>query len=149
VKCFKGHNVCQKALQGAFEHIVNKGTAQSTTAELIANFTDLLLKKGGVRMTEKQLETTLDNVVRLFSYLNDKDMFSEFYRKLLSKRLLLQRSSSADAEKSMIGKLKLRCGAQFTSKMEGMINDIRDEVRTCTITPTYKQYLLQSLPAFT
>jgi cullin 1 len=28
----------------------------------------------------------------------------------------------------MIGKLKLRCGAQFTSKMEGMINDIRDEV---------------------
>jgi len=30
-----------------------------------------------------------------------------------------------DAEKSMIGKLKLRCGAQYTSKLEGMINDMR------------------------
>jgi len=43
----------------------------------------------------------------------------------LSKRLLLQKSASDDAEKSMIGKLKLRCGAQFTSKFEGMINDMR------------------------
>ena len=24
----------------------------------------------------------------------------------------------------MIGKLKLRCGAQFTGKMEGMLNDL-------------------------
>jgi len=44
---------------------------------------------------------------------------------MLAKRLLLQRSASMDAEKSMIGKLKLRCGAQFTSKLEGMINDMR------------------------
>jgi cullin 1 len=27
-------------------------------------------------------------------------------------------------ERLMIGKLKLRCGAQFTSKMEGMLNDL-------------------------
>lgn len=128
VKCFKGHNVCQKALQNAFEEIVNRGTLQATTAELIADFTDSVLRKGGLRLEEKQLQTTLDNIVRLFSYLHDKDMFSKFYRQLLSKRLLQQRSASAEAEKSMIGKLKLRCGAQYTSKLEGMINDMRDEV---------------------
>ena len=49
---------------------------------------------------------------------------SEFYRKLLSKRLLLQVSESIDFEKDMIGRLKLRCGAQYTSKLEGMINDM-------------------------
>lgn len=123
--CFKGHSIFHKALQSAFESVINRGTAHATTAELLADYTDVVLKKGGMRSTETQLQTTLDNVVRLFAYLTDKDMFSEFYRKLLSKRLLLQRSASKDAENSMIGKLKLRCGAQFTSKMEGMINDMR------------------------
>jgi cullin 1 len=60
----------------------------------------------------------------LFSYLNDKDLFSDIYRNLLAKRLLNQKSANDDAEKSMIGKLKLKCGAQFTSKMEGMLNDL-------------------------
>jgi cullin 1 len=56
--------------------------------------------------------------------LNDKDLFSDIYRNLLAKRLLNQKSANDDAEKSMIGKLKLKCGAQFTSKMEGMLNDL-------------------------
>ena len=63
-------------------------------------------------------------MVRLFSYLSDKDIFAEFYKKQLAKRLLLARSSSDDAERSMIAKLKLRCGAQFTSKLEGMVTDM-------------------------
>ncbi|EGZ29899.1 hypothetical protein PHYSODRAFT_538079 [Phytophthora sojae] len=63
-------------------------------------------------------------VVFVFSYLTDKDLFAEIYRNQLAKRLLNQRSASADAEVLMIGKLKLRCGAQFTGKMEGMMNDL-------------------------
>ena len=100
-------------------------------------------------MEEKALEKALDNAVRLFAYLTDKDMFSEFYRKLLSKRLLLQASEDMACEKvplhlspsselysilfyrvfspqSMIGKLKVRCGALYTTKFEGMINDMRN-----------------------
>jgi len=37
---------------------------------------------------------------------------------------LNQRSASDDAEKAMIAKLKVQCGTQFTSKMEGMLNDL-------------------------
>ena len=66
----------------------------------------------------------LEKVVRLFGYLSDKDIFVEFYRKQLAKRLLLARSVGASAERSMIAKLKLRCGAQFTSKLEGMVTDM-------------------------
>lgn len=57
----------------------------------------------------------LEKVVQLFSYLTDKDMFAELYRNQLAKRLLNQRSASDEMERLMIGKLKLRCGAQFTS----------------------------------
>ena len=62
--------------------------------------------------------------MQMFSYLNDKDVFNEIYRNQLAKRLLNQRSASDEHERMMIGKLKLKCGAQFTSKLEGMLNDL-------------------------
>jgi len=60
-----------------------------------------------------------------FRFLHDRDVFSEYYKGQLSKRLLTGRSASDDAEKSMIGKLKAECGYQFTQQLEGMFTDIR------------------------
>jgi len=122
--CFQGHTIFQKAMKEAFEVFVNKDIGKTSTAELLSNFCDNLLKKSGERLSEEALEEKLEKVVRLFSYLSDKDIFAEFYKKQLAKRLLLARSSSDDAERSMIAKLKLRCGAQFTSKLEGMVTDM-------------------------
>lgn len=42
----------------------------------------------------------------LFRYIHGKDVFEAFYKKDLAKRLLLGKSGSIDAEKSMISKLK-------------------------------------------
>lgn len=53
-----------------------------------------------------------------------KDVFEAFYKKDLAKRLLLGKSASIDAEKSMISKLKAECGSQFTNKLEGMFKDV-------------------------
>ena len=50
-------------------------------------------------------------------------MFEAFYKKDFAKRLLMARSVSADVEKAMLGKLKAECGAQYTSKLEGMATD--------------------------
>ena len=122
---FQSHSSMQKALREAMEVIVNRNTDAASTAELLSTYADDVLKKGGLKLTEKQVQSVLENLVRLFAYLVDKDLFSEFYRKQLATRLLMQRSASTDAEKQMIGKLKLRCGAQFTSKLEGMVNDMR------------------------
>lgn len=122
--CFQGHSIFQKAMKEAFEVFVNKDIGKTPTAELLSNFCDNLLKKSGERLSDEALEDKLEKVVRLFGYLSDKDVFAEFYKKQLAKRLLLSRSSSDDAERSMIAKLKLRCGAQFTSKLEGMVTDM-------------------------
>jgi len=51
-------------------------------------------------------------------------MFNEYYRKALAKRLLNDKSASDELERSLISKLKLRCGQQFTTKLDGMITDI-------------------------
>jgi cullin 3 len=61
----------------------------------------------------------------VFRYLQDKDVFESFYKQHLAKRLLSGRSVSDDAERAMVSQLKAECGYQFTSKLEGMFNDMR------------------------
>lgn len=63
------------------------------------------------------MEDLLDKVVRLLAYVSDKDLFSEFYRKKLARRLLSERSASDDHERSILTRLKQQCGAAFTSKV--------------------------------
>ena len=121
---FSGHSLFQKALKEAFENIVNKKVGMFTNAELMSTFTDRVLRSGGEKLNEGEVEENLEKVVQLFSYLTDKDLFAEIYRNQLAKRLLNQSSASDDAEKIMIAKLKMQCGTHFTSKMEGMLSDL-------------------------
>ncbi len=68
-------------------------------------------------MTDDAVEEMLDKVVKLLAYISDKDLFAEFYRKRLSRRLLSERSASDDHERAVLTRLKQQCGAQFTSKV--------------------------------
>lgn len=56
----------------------------------------------------------------VFKYLEDKDVFQKFYSKMLANRLVQHMSASDEAESSMIGKLKLACGYEYTSKLQRM-----------------------------
>lgn len=95
-QCFDGHNMFHKAMKEAFEDFLNKDAGEMSTAELISNFCDFILKKSGEKMSEEGIEETLEKVVQLFNYLRDKDLFVEFYRKQLAKRLLSNKSYSED-----------------------------------------------------
>mmetsp|Transcript_10856 Transcript_10856/g.33497 ORF Transcript_10856/g.33497 Transcript_10856/m.33497 type:complete len:745 (-) Transcript_10856:58-2292(-) len=121
---FGGNALFQKALKEAFVEFTNRDVGKYTNAELMSSFCDRILKSGGEKLSDEDVEAYLEKTVQLFSYLTDKDLFAEIYRNQLAKRLLNQRSASDDAERLMIGKLKLRCGSQFTGKMEGMLNDL-------------------------
>eukprot|EP00607_Mallomonas_marina_P010807 CAMPEP_0182421016 /NCGR_PEP_ID=MMETSP1167-20130531/6181_1 /TAXON_ID=2988 /ORGANISM="Mallomonas Sp, Strain CCMP3275" /LENGTH=798 /DNA_ID=CAMNT_0024597697 /DNA_START=51 /DNA_END=2447 /DNA_ORIENTATION=+ len=121
---FAGNALFQKALTDAFTEVVNRDVGKFPNADLLSSFCDRILKSGGEKLSDAEVETYLEKIVQLFFYLSDQDLFAEIYRNQLAKRLLNQRCSSDDMERLMIGKLKLKCGAQFTSKMEGMINDL-------------------------
>eukprot|EP01045_Picozoa_sp_COSAG04_P028952 COSAG04_NODE_4632_length_1983_cov_1.122611_4_plen_83_part_01 len=79
-------------LKGKGEGGKKKGSG-SSMPELLASYCDNLLKKGGVKLEEDQIEERLEKVVQLFSFLQDKDMFNEYYRKALAKRLLNDKSA--------------------------------------------------------
>jgi cullin 1 len=125
-ECFGGAALFHKALKEAFESACNKAVGGASVAELLAAFCDALLRKGGgERLGDEDLDAALDKAVRLLAYVSDRDLFSEFYRKRLGRRLLGGNSASEDAEKAVLTRLKQQCGAQFTSKMEGMVQDLQ------------------------
>ncbi|CAK9237113.1 unnamed protein product [Sphagnum troendelagicum] len=119
---FSKNESFSNTLKDAFEHLIN--LRQNRPAELIAKFIDSKLRAGNKGTSEEELEGTLDKVLVLFRFIQGKDVFEAFYKKDLAKRLLLGKSASIDAEKSMISKLKTECGSQFTNKLEGMFKDI-------------------------
>lgn len=104
-----------------FEYFLN---LNSKSPEYLSLFIDDKLKKGVKGLSEQEIEQVLDKTMVLFRYIQDKDIFERYYKQHLAKRLLLNKSSSDDLEKSMISKLKTECGCQFTSKLEGMFKDI-------------------------
>ena len=76
-------------------------------------------------MAEQEVDTALEQVVTIFRFLQDKDIFENFYKQHLAKRLLMSRSLSDEAERAMISKLKSECGHLYTSKLEGMFSDMK------------------------
>ena len=82
----------------------------------------------------------MEDILTLFQFIEDKDVFERYYKTHLAKRLLLGRSASDDAERSMISKLKTECGYQFTNKLEGMFNDIKLSAETME---NFKKYTAQ------
>lgn len=80
--------------------------------------------------TDLEVDIALDKTITVFRYLTDKDVFERYYKGHLAKRLLLGRSVSDDAERQMLGKLKVECGHQFTQKLEGMFNDMKLSAET-------------------
>ncbi|AQK95115.1 Cullin-1 [Zea mays] len=124
-ECFQGHTLFHKALKEAFEVFCNKGVSGSSSAELLATFCDNILKKGcSEKLSDEAIEDALEKVVRMLAYISDKDLFAEFYRKKLARRLLFDKSANDEHERSILTKLKQQCGGQFTSKMEGMVTDL-------------------------
>lgn len=104
--------------------VTKNANASSKSPELLAKYCDHLLKKSSKNPEEAELEDTLNQVMVVFKYIEDKDVFQKFYCKMLAKRLVGHMSASDDAEASMISKLKQACGFEYTSKLQRMFQDI-------------------------
>ena len=109
----------------------NWGTDNSKPGEMIAKYVDMILR-GGVKAIPAALASTgvpagtarnddaegsdmdedveigkqLDQVLDMFRFVHGKAVFEAFYKRDLARRLLMARSASADAEKSMLTRLK-------------------------------------------
>jgi len=126
---FKDDVTFHEALKRGFEEFMNVVIEDNfSVPELLANYFDLRLRRDGrfSNFSISELANELGCVSTMFTYVREKDVFQEFYRKGLAKRLLLRRSSGEDSEREAINKLRGACGTQFTSRIEGMIRDMNN-----------------------
>jgi len=120
---FKESKDFQLALKQALESFLNKDTR---TAQYLSLYVDDMFRKSLKSMsTDSEQDVKLEEVVTVFRFLQDKDVFENFYKQHLARRLLTGRTVSDEAEKNMISKLKSECGHQYTSKLEGMFSDMK------------------------
>jgi cullin 3 len=75
--------------------------------------------------TDEEVDVILEKTITVFRFVAEKDVFERYYKAHLAKRLLYNRSTSDDAERGMLAKLKIECGYQFTQKLEGMFHDMK------------------------
>ncbi len=120
--CWNNNEKFVHSLKDSFEYFINQRS--NKPAELIAKYIDNKLRAGNKEATEEELDKILDKIMVLFRFIHGKDVFEAFYKKDLAKRLLVGKSASVDAEKSMLSKLKQECGGVFTLKLEGMFKDM-------------------------
>lgn len=137
--CFAQNPKFVNAMKESFENFINQ--RQNKPAELIAKYVDSKLRAGNKEATEEELEKLLDKIMVLFRFIHGKDVFEAFYKKDLAKRLLVGKSASVDAEKSMLSKLKQECGGGFTSKLEGMFKDMELSKDIVLAFKQHQQYL--------
>ncbi|KAK0629646.1 Cullin [Bombardia bombarda] len=118
-----------RSLDNACREFVNRNevckSGSNKSPELLAKYTDILLRKSGSGVEEAELEKTLTQIMTVFKYIEDKDVFQKFYSRMLARRLVHSNSSSDDAETSMISKLKEACGFEYTNKLQRMFQDMQ------------------------
>ncbi|KAB0376035.1 hypothetical protein FD755_012678 [Muntiacus reevesi] len=149
ISAFKNHADFVAALDKACRGFINNNAvtkmaqSSSKSPELLARYCDSLLKKSSKNPEEAELEDTLNHVMTVFKYMDDKDVVQKFYTKMLAKRLVHQNSASDDAEASMISKLKQACGFEYTSKLQRMFQDFGISK---ALNAQFKKHLMDSEP---
>jgi cullin 3 len=89
----------------------------------LSQYLDSLLTRGQ-KSPPGQVSQAVADVISLFRYLQNRDVFEDCYRGHLAVRLLSEQSLDADLERGVLAQLKAECGHQFTSRMEGMFKDM-------------------------
>ena len=124
-------------LKPVWEEVVNV-EREPSCAEALAKFLDTILRSNK-KMDQYQRESDqwLGRIISgVFVPLQAKDIFEAFYKKDLAKRLLWNRVVSMDVEKQVCSLLKAECGNAYTSKIEGMFQDVDFSRETMMV---YKQ----------
>lgn len=118
-----------------YKELQNGINSHIRAPEFISLYMDENLRKTYKDMVDEDISRSISISIDIFRFITAKDLFEQYYKQHLAKRLLLKKSIGDDWEQTMIAKLKAECGYQFTSKLEGMFkdmtisNDLRNEYK--------------------
>jgi len=81
-----------------------KTQPESRCPELLANFSDMLLRKTPLskKLTSDEIESKLKDVLLVLKYVQNKDVFMRFHKAHLTRRLILDTSADSEKEENMV-----------------------------------------------
>ncbi|UYV63591.1 CUL1 [Cordylochernes scorpioides] len=116
------------ALDNACKSVINDNYVTKQTedydkpAQFLAQYCDSLLRK--TLNFDSDIEYGFEDAIVLVNYLQNIDAFKIFYKKMLSRRLLMNNSLDIDAEANMISNFKQFSCLRNLSSLEKMLKDI-------------------------
>ncbi|KAL6657111.1 hypothetical protein ACP70R_004891 [Stipagrostis hirtigluma subsp. patula] len=120
-ECFQGDKIFSETYNDLFKTLIEKVSCGFPLPLMLAQFCHEILKEGASRkLSDEAFADACDNIIRLLSWIKDKDLFAEFYTKLLSRRLLANKFVD-ERERDFLFKWKEDCGYELTAKTERMI----------------------------
>jgi len=118
---FNGDLEIFQEVESTFTTFLNE---DNKVQEYLSLFIDENFKKLLKNKTSAEINDFFSNVILIFKFIKDKDIFEKYYKNHLAKRLLNQKSISTELELMLITEFKLEIGSSFTSKFEGMFKDM-------------------------
>lgn len=145
---FSGESEFVRSLDNACREYINRNKvcqkASARSPELLSKHSDNVLKRSQKSSEEDDMEKCLNEIMTIFKYIEDKDVFQKFYSKMLAKRLVHGTSASGDAETSMISKLKDASGFEYTNKLQRMFQDMQTSKDLNNTYDEYKKNLISA-----
>ncbi|QOU21184.1 hypothetical protein BRETT_000904 [Brettanomyces bruxellensis] len=128
-KAFDNSEVFVKALDCACRSFINANSIATPTSRSKSRTPDLLAKYSDdiLRHKENFGNMSVDELMSVFKFIDDKESFEVWYRRYLSKRLMSGSMSPEDEEREevIIQHLKTSNSIEYTTKITNMFNDIR------------------------
>ncbi|CAI2384042.1 unnamed protein product [Moneuplotes crassus] len=122
-------NEFRKAEKGAFEKICEYNS--DLIAEYLAKLFGFYLNKNSKMKTPKtdqQIEEELFiNLIEMLRCIKSIDVFSHFFRKDMSARLLFRQFRSEELEERIMASFLQECGKNYIKKMQLMLSEVKKE----------------------
>jgi hypothetical protein len=105
-------------------------TRETSFPEVLATYCDAVMRRVLKDVVGPTVEMEhLDELLTVFTYVTEKDVFQEYYKVKLSKRLL-QTTPFEELEKAFLERLQREMGKSYTHKLEGMLLDLESSKNT-------------------
>ena len=93
--------------------------------DTFSKYIDNILREKADKLPLNEIKNIINEFMILFKYIENKDLFENFFIKKLCIRCLFNLNKSEEAQNYLIEELKNECGPYFVSKSQEMISDIQ------------------------
>ena len=113
--------------KSASKESLTKGMNQKPgfICDTFSKYIDNVLRETADKLSLNEIKNIINEYMILFKYIENKDLFENFFIKKLCLRCLFNLNKSEEAQNYLIEQLKNECGPYFVSKSQEMISDVK------------------------